>query len=48
MGNPRWRKALSKTCSVWIKRAIAYIEMPEENTVMTAKVQALKTRVLSS
>ena len=28
--------------------ASAYIEMPEENTVITAKVMALKPRVFSS
>ena len=34
-------KSESKICSVWISRAIAYIEMPDENTVITAKEQAL-------
>ena len=36
----------SKICSVWISRAMAYIEMPEENTVMTANEMALKAACL--
>jgi hypothetical protein len=33
---------------VWIKSAIAYIEMPELSTVMMAKEKALTARVFSS
>ncbi len=46
--HPRVRKRLSKTCSAWMSRAIAYIEMPELNTVITAKEHALSPRVFSS
>ena len=34
--------------SVWISSAIAYMLMPEENTVMMAKVNAFSARVFSS
>ena len=33
---------------VWISSAIAYMEMPEEKTVMMAKEKALTARVFSS
>ena len=47
-GQPEARNRPSKTCSAWISRAIAYIEMPELNTVITANEQALRARVFSS
>ncbi len=32
-------------CKVWMRRAIAYMEMPEENTVIVAKEMAFSPRV---
>ena len=46
--HPWERKSPSNTCSACISRAIAYIEMPELNTVMAANVQAFSARVFSS
>ena len=37
-----------RAAGVWISRAIAYIEMPEEKTVMKANEKAFKARVFSS
>ncbi len=45
---PSARKRPSKTCRAWMSRAMAYIEMPELKTVITAKEQALRARVFSS
>ena len=45
---PRVRNIPSKTCSAWMSRAMAYIEIPELNTVMTANEQAFSARVFSS
>ena len=47
-GQPSAWKRPSKTCSAWISRAMAYIEMPELKTVITANEQALSARVFSS
>ena len=47
-GQPSARNRPSKTCSAWISRAMAYIEMPELNTVITANEQAFSARVFSS
>ena len=35
------REGRSRICSSWSSLAIAYIEMPEENTVMSANETAL-------
>ena len=45
---PSALKSPSKTCSTWISRAMAYIEIPELKTVITANEQALSARVFSS
>ena len=45
---PMALKNTSKTCSAWMRRAMAYIEMPELKTVITANEQALSARVFSS
>ena len=45
---PSDRNRPSNTCSAWMSRAIAYIEMPELNTVITANEQAFSARVFSS
>ncbi len=34
--------------TIWNNRPRAYIEMPEENTVISAKVMAFRPRVFSS
>ena len=47
-GRPSRANGASNTCRVWISLAIAYIEMPDEKIVITAKVRALKVRVFSS
>ena len=44
-GIPTLARGPSSKCKVWIILAIAYIEIPEENTVMTAKEMALKAGV---
>ncbi len=38
----------SSRCMTWISLARAYMEMPEESTVIRAKLTALKARVFSS
>ena len=35
-------------CRVWIRRAIAYMEIPDEKTVMMANEIAFSPRVFSS
>ena len=41
-------KLKSQPSSTPSSRPMAYMEMPDENTVMAAKVMALKPRVFSS
>ena len=41
-GRPSIANGPSKMCKIWISFAMAYIEMPEEKTVMTAKDMALR------
>ena len=45
---PIERNSPSNTCRAWINRAMAYIEMPELNTVITANEHAFSARVFSS
>ena len=47
-GTARAAQRPSNICRVTISLAIAYIEMPDENTVMTAKETAFRARVFSS
>ena len=48
MGSPSAMNGASKTCSTWMRRAMAYMEMPELKTVIMAKEQAFSARVFSS
>ncbi len=45
---PSAANGASKTCRICSSFAIAYIEMPDENTVIKANETALKARVFSS
>ena len=45
---PSAANGASKTRRIWSSFAIAYIEMPEEKTVISANEIALKPRVFSS
>ena len=45
---PSAANGASKMCRICSSFAIAYIEMPEENTVISAKEIALNPRVFSS
>ncbi len=47
-GIPAARNSESSMCRFWISNAIAYIEMPLENTVMIANRMAFSPRVFSS
>ena len=45
---PMLANGRSKTCRICSSRAMAYMEMPEEKTVINANENALNARVFSS
>ena len=47
-GRPSDANGASKMCRICRSFAIAYMEMPDENTVMKANENALNARVFSS